>query len=283
MLRRIAVALMVLALAGCTVKSEANTAARARMLVHKGQEKEAIGLLRDHLAAHPGAIDERKLLIRILALTGDLGAAEREATALSERLGQGDPTPWIEMGYALELTHRYEEALAMFDRAAQVAPRDARGPRAGGLRSAQWGEVELAEPRLTEALRRDPRDARSWHALGVVRFKLGDLAGAERAYAAGLKADPASLESHLGLATVAVARGDAASALVHYDALCRARPKHGDLRLGRAWALLKLSRLAEAERELAEAEQLGASAGAIRAQRRLLATLKASAEAQRIR
>ncbi|MCC6900823.1 MAG: tetratricopeptide repeat protein [Polyangiaceae bacterium] len=283
MLRRIAVALVVFALAGCSVQSEASTAARARMLVHKGQEKEAIGLLRDHLTKHPEALDERKLLIRVLALTGDLGAAEREATALSERLGAGEPTPWIEMGYAFELAHRYDEALAMFDRAAEVAPRDARGPRAGGVRAAHWGEVEIAEPRLSEAVRRDPRDASSWHALGLVRVRLGDLDGAERAYSSGLAAEPGSLESRLGLATVAVARGDASAALRHYDALCRARPKHGDLRLGRAWALLKLRRLAEAEHELGEAEQLGASTSAIAAQRRLLASLKATAEAQRIR
>jgi Flp pilus assembly protein TadD len=283
MLQRIAVALLVGSLAGCTVQSDASSAARARMLVHKHQEKEAIALLRQHLAAHPDAVDERKLLIRVLALTGDLGAAEREAKILAQRLGPGDPAPWIEMGYAFELAHRYDEALTMYDRAAEVAPARVEGPRAGGLRAAQWGEVELAEPRLVEALKRDPRDARSWHALGLVRTKLEDFSGAERAYRSGLAADPASLDNRLGLATLAVARKDAASALEHYEVLCRARPEHGDLRLGRAWALLGLGRLGEAERALVDAERLGGSPGAIRAQRRLLSKLKATAEAQRIR
>jgi len=282
MLRRIFFAGLLLALAGCAA-SDASAGQRARMLVHKGREKEAIELLRDHLAAHPNALEERKLLIRIVALTGDLGAAEREATALSARLGPGDPTPWIEMGYALELSHRYEEALAMYDRAAEVAPKSAAGPRAGGSRAAVWGEAELAEPRLTEALRRDPRDPKSWHTLGLVRLKLGDSKGAKAAYAAGLAADPSALENRLGLATVAVAERDAHAALEHYAALCRARPKLGDLQLGRAWALLELGRLGEAEAALAQAERLGASRSAIRAQRSLLAKLRSGAEAQRIR
>ncbi len=87
----------------------------------------------------------------------------------------------------------------------------------------------------------------------------------------------------MGLATVAVAEGDVATALEHYDALARERSKLGDLQLGRAWALLELRRLDEAEAALARAESLGGSPGAIRAQRRLLVKLKAAAEPQRIR
>ncbi|MCE7892443.1 MAG: hypothetical protein DYH12_22520, partial [Sorangiineae bacterium PRO1] len=132
MLRRLAAVGLFAFSVGCAA-SDASNRQRARMLVHKGREKEAIALLREHIAGHPGAIDERKLLIRIIALTGDLGAAEREATALAAALGPGDPTPWIEMGYALELAHRYEDALAMYDRAAEVAPRSPAGARAGGL------------------------------------------------------------------------------------------------------------------------------------------------------
>ncbi|GMV12745.1 MAG: tetratricopeptide repeat protein [Myxococcales bacterium] len=282
MLRRLAAVGLFAFSVGCAA-SDASNRQRARMLVHKGREKEAIALLREHIAGHPGAIDERKLLIRIIALTGDLGAAEREATALAAALGPGDPTPWIEMGYALELAHRYEDALAMYDRAAEVAPRSPAGARAGGLRAAEWGEAELAEPRLAEAVRRDRRDARAWHALGLVRLKLRDFAGAKAAYSGGLAAAPSSLDNRLGLATVAVAEGDAATALEHYDALARERPKLGDLQLGRAWALLELRRLDEAEAALARAESLGGSPGAIRAQRRLLVKLKAAAEPQRIR
>lgn len=283
-MRRItaALGLSLAVLVGCAA-SDAGALQRARLLVHKGREKEAIELLRGHLSSHPEAIDERRLLIRIIALTGDLGAAEREATALAERLGPNEPTPWIEMGYALELAHRYEDALGMYDRASDVAPKNPAGARAGGMRAAQWGEAELAEPRLAESLRRDPKDAKVWHALGLARLKLRDLKGAKQAYASGLVAAPASLDNRLGLATVAVAEGDAAGALEQYDLLARARPKLGDVQLGRAWALMKLGRLDDAEVAIGKAESSGGSPAAIRAQKHLLARLRATAEPQRIR
>jgi Flp pilus assembly protein TadD len=253
------------------------------MLVHRGQNEDAIKLLRDYLAKHPDAVKERRMLIRVIAVTGDLGAAEREATVLAGQLGPGDPTPWIEMGHAFELNHRYDDALAMFDRAAEVAPNQAVGPREGGMRAAQWGEVELAEPRLAESTRRDPKDARAWHALGLVRLKLEDFAGAKQAYQAGLRADPAALENRLGLATLALAEGDAGGALEQYDALCKARPKNGDLLLGRAFALTKLGRLDDAREALDQAESLGANPRVVRAQRALLDGARPAPEAQKNR
>ena len=113
----------------------------------------------------------------MLALSGDLGGARKEAERLSALLGPTSPVPWIELGHAHELQHKYDEALTLYDRAAEVAPRDPSGPGTGGLRAARWGEPELAEPRLEEALRRNPGDARLWHALGLVRVRLGNSRG----------------------------------------------------------------------------------------------------------
>jgi tetratricopeptide (TPR) repeat protein len=267
----------ILAMALCVGCSAGAPSARQRaaLLVDKGQEREAAQVLRDYLRDHPDAIAERRLLIRVVAVTGDLAAVEREVEALAARLGPRDPTPFIELGHAFELNHRYEQALAMYDRAAELAPSDAAGPREGGMRAARWGEIELAAPRLEEALRRDPRDAKLWHALGVVRLELGDVDGAQTAYRSGLEADPGSVVNRLGLATIAVKLGDARSALEHYDAIVRARPALGDAQLGRSWALIGLGRLDEAEAALAAGERLGATRRAIAAQRRLIARLRA--------
>ena len=147
------------------------------------------------------------------------------------------------------------------------------------MRAAEWGEAELAEPRLIESLRRDTRDAKTWHALGLVRLKLKDYDGARVAYTSGLTADPKALENRLGLATLAVARGDAPAALEHYEAIAQARPRFGDAQLGRAWALMKLGRLDEAAAAIDKAESLRGNARAIRAQRSLLERLKSGAAA----
>ena len=249
----------------------------ARMLVGKGQSAQAARELEAALARRPDPKDallERRLLIRILASMGQLGRAQAQVETLAQELGPASPIPWLELGHALELSHRYDEALEQYDRAADIAPRDPLGPLTGGLRAARWGEVELAEPRLAEALRRDPRNGEAWHALGLVRVRRGDLAGAAIAYSSGLKADPHAIEDHIGLATIALLRGDASAALSEYDAVVSARPRFADAELGRSWALMKLGRLDDAQRALERARDLGASEHALAAQQRALATLR---------
>lgn len=259
--------------------SHPDPANEARMLADKGRSDEAARVLEAHLVKHPEAVPERRLLIRIYASLGQLGHAQDHAEALAKILGPSSPIPWVELGYALELSHRYDEALEQYDRAAEVAPHDPLGPLTGGLRAARWGEAELAEPRLSEALRRDPRSAEAWHALGLVRVHRGDLDGAALAYSSGLKADSGAVEDHVGLATIAVLREDALAALREYDAIVSARPKFADAQLGRSWALLKLGRLDDAQRALDRARDLGASGRALAAQRRALAALRAPAAA----
>jgi tetratricopeptide (TPR) repeat protein len=203
-------------------------------------------------------VGARRLLVRVLAFTGDLEAARLEVAELQRRLPD-DPVPWIELGHALELTHRYEEALAAYDTAASAASGSPDGPREGGLRAARWGEAEEALPRLEEAVRRGARDGELFHALGLVRVRLLDLDGAAAAYERGLAVDPRSTENLLGLATVAVLRGDAPGALSAYERVLARSPAFAGAELGRAWALVKLGRPDEARRALDHAEALGAS------------------------
>lgn len=244
---------------------------RATMLVQKGQVDAASVVLRDYLAQHPEAVAERRLLIRVEAFRGQLGAAQAQADELARRLGPTSPIPLVELGHALEVAHRYDEALAAYDRAAELAPRDKLGPLTGGLRAARWGELDWAEPRLREAVRRDPRDPAAWHALGLVQLQRGNAAGAEQAYRSGLLADPGALENRVGLATLAITRGDLAGALVQYDAIVERRPKLADAHLGRSYALIGLGRFSEARQALDDAARLGADPRVVAAQRRELA------------
>lgn len=240
------------------------------MLSEKGQAEEASALLRKYLQQHPGAVAERRQLIRVEASRGQLGAAQAQVEQLAQQLGPDSPIPLVELGHALEMSHRYDEALEAYDAAAALAPHDPLGPLTGGLRAARWGELELAEPRLAEAVRRGPGDPAAWHALGLVQLSRGDDTSAERSYRAGLLADPKALENRLGLATVALSRGDLASALRHYDAIAERRPNLPDAQLGRSYALIGLGRFDDARRALEAAARLGGSPRVIAEQRREL-------------
>jgi tetratricopeptide (TPR) repeat protein len=263
--------LATLALAVCMGCAHPSAADRAQSLVRQHREEEAVAFLRKDLAARPDDVRARRLLVRLLGFTGDMPGARAETEELARRLGPDDPTPYLELGHALELAHRYDEALEAYDEAATAAPASPAGPREGGMRAARWGEVEWARPRLEEAVKRGANDAETWHALGLVRLHLGDMEGAEQAYRTGATVDPAAPESWLGLATVAVSRGDAAGALAAYDRLLVLRPRFAAAELGRAWALAKLGRKDEATRALDHAEELGAPAQNVARQRAALA------------
>ncbi len=259
-------------LAACA--REPSVIGRALLLSDKGNYAEARALLERRLSQHPDDTAARKLLIRMHGFTGALDKAGVEAERLSTQLGAGDPSPFVELGYAYELAHRSAAALALSARAAELAPRDALGPKTGGLRAARWGEHEAARPRLEAALRRDPRDAEVWHALGLTCVALHDLDAAERAYRSGLRADPEALANQIGLATVALVRKDPAAALEAYNAVLARRPKFADAFLGRSFALIALGRLDEAEAALAEGARLGADRAAIARQRHAIAELR---------
>jgi len=238
------------------------------MLMDKGRAEEARALLLSYVEQHPAAVVERRLLVRVEAFRGQMGHVEEQVRALSRLLGPTSPIPHIELGHALEVAHRYDEALVAYDRAAEVAPKDALGPLTGGLRAARWGELELAEPRLREALRRDRTNSAAWHALGLVQLSRGNIVDAEQAYRSGLLADPEALENRVGLATVALSRGDLAAALVQYDAIVARRPRLPDPHLGRSFALIGLGRFTEANAAIDEAVRLGADPSVVAAQRR---------------
>ncbi len=251
---------------------------RAALLADRGRSAEAIRVLVDYLAAHPDAQEERKLLIRLHGSTGHLDAAAAQTERLAELLPLNSPVPWVELGAAYELAHRYDEALAAYDRAARVSPGDPVGVKMGGMRAARWGELELAGPRLREAVRRAPRDAEAWHALGVVEMSLGELEAAKRAYATGISVDPQALENRLGLATVALRLQQPQSALEQYELLLEARPEFRDALLGKSWSLILMGELERARSTLSQAAALRANPDAIARQRAQIEELERKAQ-----
>lgn len=254
---------------------------RASLLAERGREEEAIRLLTAHLVVNPADMPARRQLIRLYGSVGRLDGARAQTERLAEALPPNSPIPWVELGHAYELAHRFDEALAAYDQASAIAPKNPLGPRSGGLRAARWGEIAAAEPRLEEAVLRAPSDSECWHALGVVRLGLGKLEAARQAYTAGLRADSAGMEHRLGLATVALRMNQPAQALVEYEILLGVRRSYTPAMLGKAWALILLGRLDDAERMLAQAESLGGDAQSIARQRRLIQDRRQQAQQKR--
>jgi tetratricopeptide (TPR) repeat protein len=246
---------------GCTPPPPVTS--QAAMLAARGRPDEAATVLEAHLAEAPDDVEARRELIRVLGVLRRIDQASAEAERLASVLGEQSPVPWVELGHALELSHRYPEALELYDRAASVAPRDPLGPRTGGMRAARWGEVDWAEPRLAEAARRDASDAATWHALGLVRVHQGRFKEAEDAYRSGLVASPRSFENRIGLATLGLRRGDLTSALREYDRIAAEWPELPDVQLGRAYVLWRMGQEKAATAAIERARAAGADPSAL--------------------
>ena len=242
-------------LAGC---ARPTAVQRAMSLERKDKSQEAIALLREDLRDHPDHTDSRRLLIRILAFAGDVGAARAEADELARVTTDGEPIALIEIGHAYELTHHFDEALAAYDEAAARAPSSPLGPREGGMRAARWGEADVAVERLEEARRRGADDTEMLHALALAKMITGDVAGARATYEACAAKDDKDTTCLIGLATVALKKEDYAGALAAYNAVVLRAPEHTAARLGRAYCLILLGRKAEGMREIDRAAALGA-------------------------
>src|SRR5690349_19797488 len=107
MLARLLLAVCVCALACACAGSAASPLPRASMLMDKGRAEEAAALLTAYLEQHPRALAERRLLVRVQAARGQLGAAQEQVAVLEKQLGPHSPVPLVELGHALEMAHRY--------------------------------------------------------------------------------------------------------------------------------------------------------------------------------
>lgn len=226
-----------------------------------------VGLL---CACHTTTPREHALLLLSRGQTNE-GVVELEKLRDSNR---SDPRAWIDLGHGYELQHRYDDALAAYDEAARVAPKDPRGPREGGLRCAKWGEHAAAAPRLAEAIKRGDDEPATYHALGLVRLQLNDRKGAREAYEAGLRTPRGKDDATcvLGLATLAIVEDNPTEALRWYDELVKRRPNHADAHLGRAWALASLKRFDEADAAIEEAVSRGAKADDVKRMKAFVAS-----------
>jgi Flp pilus assembly protein TadD len=181
-------------------------------------------------------------------------------------LGPSRLADLLNWGYALELLERFDEALVVLRRAAELAPTDTRVPLAMGivlLKSRDVAGAREAFARVPSALGKDAkpdavffahsvlasaaagqfdeairigREGLSLHPssapilvnLGVVLERKGDASAAEALYLRAVALNPPSPHAHRNLGDLAHARGDQAGARAHYERAVRLDPALGD-------------------------------------------------------
>ncbi|MBV8846046.1 MAG: tetratricopeptide repeat protein [Bryobacterales bacterium] len=148
------------------------------------------------------------------------GQPERAVEILKRALAIGpDATAWHELGLAYVALHSRDEAVAAFEKAADL-------------------DEDMAEP---------------YNSLGAVWLENQDLSRAEPAFREAIRRQPDYAEARSNLANVLSANGRFEEAKYHFEAAIRMKPEYAAARYNYAIALARVKRFSEAQSQV-EAE-----------------------------
>ncbi|MBI3452196.1 MAG: tetratricopeptide repeat protein [Rhodospirillales bacterium] len=163
-----------------------------------GRLEMAAALYEEVLAVAPEEATALRLSAHILLGRGEKEAAvERLERAV--RAAPGDAVIRNDLGAALRLAGRVEEAAAAFEGAVGLQGDYGEGWHNLGLTRRALGDLEGARAALERAAGLRPGFGPSWNALGVVRDGLGDAAGARDAFQRAIDTQPDYVAAWLNL------------------------------------------------------------------------------------
>jgi len=258
-----------------------------------GRKAEAIEAYRKSVAAKPDVFESNLNLGTLLASTNQPDAPEylRKATQLkpTAHRDEGLERAWLSLGHAIE-KEKPQEAIAAFEKAAALQPKDAEPYLAAGpllereekLSEAAEHYVKAAEldpkspdalaglvnvytkqkrlPEAESALRKylalDPNNASAHVQLGRVLLAESKPEDASVEFQAALKLDPADKTANQEVAAALVQAKKFDEAAAHYEPLVAASPRDPTLRYQLGSCLLKARKFADAQAQLLDAVQL---------------------------
>jgi Flp pilus assembly protein TadD len=192
--------------------------------------------------------------IDIAALPADAASAIAEAYAAAEQQPD-DPAIVGRLAMVLHAWEEWEPAAGTYRLAQTLAPREVRWWHLAGLLETRRGRHDQALRLFERAAALAPADRAVRLRVAEAKLETGDLQGSERLFADLARHEPTLPAAAYGLGRVAMARGEPESALRHFDEAIAAFPDFGAAHYGRALALRRLGRTAEAGEALQRQQQ----------------------------
>lgn len=152
----------------------------------------ALSLLGQALSRKMPALDQARLAFLAASLRGDSQAA-RAALQGWSRANANDPEVWSAIATDAMTRHRYEDALAAYQKATAVEPQDANLLNQLGYSAAYAGRWDNAMNALQRYQALRPNDPNPLDSMGDVNLVLGRLREAENFYLQAVKRDPGFL------------------------------------------------------------------------------------------
>nr|WP_199331994.1 tetratricopeptide repeat protein [Anabaena lutea] len=123
----------------------------------------------------------------------------------------------LEEGRRLVDTGDYNGAIALYQQAANIDPRNAKIHSGIGYLYAQQGNFQLALAAYRRAIAIDSNNSDFYYAVGYIKGNLGDTAGAKEAYRRAIQLNRGNLNAYLGLGVTQASLGDYESAKWAYE------------------------------------------------------------------
>ena len=138
---------------------------------------------------------------------------------------------WIEKGFSLANSKRYEEAIMAYTKALDINPRDARAYMVYNNRGLAWakkGNYDRAIADYNRALEINPRFAEVYTNRGLAWYGKGNYDRAIADFNRALEINPRYAEAYCGRGLVWAMRGDYDSAIADYNRALEIDPRDAD-------------------------------------------------------
>lgn len=179
------------------------TRARATLgtvLMALDQDAEAVLQLKQAIQDDPTSADAY-LGLALLYQRNEAWALQAQAAEIVTQLEPRKPDGWILRGEAVAQQGDHQKAAELFEKAAELAPKQARPRVLASAERLALGQFEPAQSLAEAAVRLEPKYAPGWTALGNVLLRQGpaEHGEAEKAYASAVSYGDDSGQAHLGL------------------------------------------------------------------------------------
>lgn len=238
--------------AGPTVANVRLSPVEARLLIAErhaaNRPIEAEALCRAWLAAQPEASDALQML-GVICLDSGRRHEAQELLQLASTLAPGNGSIRRNLGSALSLLGRPEDAIAQFEAALAIDANDADACRSLGLALRRLGQLKEAAGMFEKALALRPNFAKAARNLGLALMELGETARAEAPLRQAVQFAPTVAANHAALGAALRTLGKTDDAIAEYRAAVDQAPDNADF-----WfALGNLLRAADRHLEAATA------------------------------
>jgi tetratricopeptide (TPR) repeat protein len=216
-----------------------------------GRTDESIHSYRQSVAAKPDVFETNLNLGLMLARGNSLEAEEflRAATKLkpTDHAEEGQARAWLSLAHLLE-THKPDEALEAYQRAAALTPKDPEPHLSAGLLQERHKSFPAAEAEYKQVLTLDASSTEAVIGLTNIYMKSGRVAEAEPLLHQLAAQHPDDASLHLQLGRVLAAQGKKDDAITELQSALKLTPGDSDAQRDLADLLFQTGKLPDAEK-----------------------------------